>query len=187
MGKRFKRLDYTLKALRAPNSTAAAPDAPAGTIAKNYQDFAAGKKNLSYPRDEASKPGSLLEVSIRPFFFGGADGSETIVTQSKRADDEGTLDAIQTACNQVTVDIEAHQERKRFFPAQAIVTVVGASETTKTSQITGIQYSKKASASYTFPYGASATEKAEGNVRKEILTAAKALVTASVSFSTEKA
>ena len=68
MTKRFSRLDYALKSLRTPNSNNIAPDAPSGSILANYQQVAAGKKVLSYPRAEASNPGSLNKVSIRPFF-----------------------------------------------------------------------------------------------------------------------
>ena len=73
-----------------------------------------------------------------------------------------------------------------FFPAQAIVSVFSGTETEKTSQITGQKYKSKNAKSYTFPYGASVTEKAEGNVRKDISAAVAVLNNASVSFSSEK-
>ena len=186
MGKRFNRLDYALKSLRTPTGTGTTPDAPTGSILANYQEVASGKKTLSYPRAEASKPGNILQVSVLPFFFGGTTGSEAIVSFSKRVSDETTLDTVESACNHIVVDVDAHQEVKGFFPAQATVAVFDGTDSNKTSQITGVPYNSKDRKSYTFPYGASATEKAEGNVRKDILTAVNALANASVSFSSEK-
>jgi hypothetical protein len=184
--KRFSRLNYALTTLRTPTGTGITPDAPTGTIAKKYQDFKAGKVALSYPRNEDSKPEQLLQVSVLPFFFGGADGTEAIVKMSKRADDNETLSGVQSACNQIAVNLDTHAKLANFRPAKATVFDFGSTETTETSQITGVQYKKKTGKSYTFPYGASATEKAEGKVRKDIAVAVKALTTASVSFSSEK-
>lgn len=186
MAKRFSKLKYALETLRTPNSTTATPDAPAGTIARKYQDYKAGKVQLTYPRSEGSKPESILKVSIMPFYFGGAVGSEAIVAQSQRADEESTLAGIQTACNQITTDPELHARLAKFKPAKVTIFNFGATSTTETSQITGVKYSKKAGASYTFPYGANATEKTDSAVRKDILAAVKTLGTASASFSSEK-
>lgn len=184
--KRFSKLKYGLTMLRSPNSTGDTPDAPAGTVAKNFQDFAAGKKKLSYPRDEASKPGELLKISVLPFYFGGAAGKETIVTQSRRGDEQGSMNGVQSACNQIAADPETHSVLRGFVPAKAVVFDFGTATTSTTSQITGIRYDKRNGNSFTFAYGASATENAEGNVRADILTAVDAIGTASVSFTSEK-
>lgn len=184
--KRFSRLKYALTTLRTPNSTGETPDAPAGTVAKNFQDFAGGKTKLTYPRAEGSKPGEILTVSVLPFYYAGATGRETLVAQSKRADDQATMDGVQTACNQIAADLETHSRLADFIPAKATVFDFDSTSTTETSQITGLRYEKRGGASYTFPYGASATETAERNVRQDIITAVNAIGTASVSFTSEK-
>ena len=186
MAKRFKNLNYALKTLRPPNSTQPAPDAPQGSIAREYQDFKAGKRVIQYPRSADSKPGSLEIVSVLPFYYAGDDTKQTLVKQSQRSDTETTLDGVQTACNQLTADLDAHIRLENFIPAKAVVTVFSGTETQETSRITGIRYNKKAAKSYTFPYGASAAEKAERNVRQDIVAAVNLLTNASVSFSSEK-
>jgi hypothetical protein len=186
MAKRFSRLKYALEALKVPNSTTEPPDAPSGTVARKFQLFKAGKVNLKYPRNDGSKPEQLLEVSVLPFYFGGAAGTEAIVKQSKRADTEGTLGGVQTACNQITVNQETHAPLAKFQPAKATVFDFTGAKTPATSQITGLKYDKRTGKSFTFPYGASATEKTAAAVEKTILAAVKALATASVSFKSEK-
>ncbi|WP_319422745.1 hypothetical protein [Pleurocapsa sp. FMAR1] len=186
MAKRFSRLKYGLEMLRAPNSTAPTPDAPTGTVAKKFQDFVGKKTRLVYPRAADSKPGEINKVSVLPFYFNGAAGKETIVAQSKRADEAAPLAGVQTQCNQITVDFENHVKLAGFIPAKVTVFDYGTASTSTLSQITGERYDKKNGKSYTFPYGASATEKAEAEVRKGISAAVVTLGTASVSFSREK-
>ena len=186
MAKRFAKLKYGLDMLRIPNSTAAAPDAPSGTIARKFQDYKAGKVKLTYTREDGSKPEAILKVSILPFYFGGVAGTEAIVAQSKRADDKTELSGVQTQCNQITVNPELHAKLAKFIPAKATIFDYGTTSVPETSQITGIRYDKKAGNSYTYPYGADTAEKTEGEVRRGILAAVKTLGTASVSFSNEK-
>ena len=186
MAKRFSRLKYGLDMLRTPNSNNPAPDAPTGTIAKRFQDYVSKKIRPTYVRSEASKPDAILKVSVLPFYFNGVAGKETIVAQSKRADDASTLAGVQTACNQLAANFETHVVLRGFKPAQAIVFDYGTTSTSTTSQITGVRYDKRSGQSYTFPYGASATEKAESEVRKDILAAVTQIGTASVSFKSEK-
>lgn len=186
MARRFKNLDYALKLLRTPTGTGTPPSAPAGSILKEYQDYASGAKAITYTRTEDSKPEAILKISVLPFFFGGVDGSEAIVSQSKRSDDNSALSGIQTACNQKAVDLDTHKTLRGFIPAKATVFDFTGGTTTPNSKITGVKYTKRTGKSYTFPYGASAAEKAEGNVRKDILTAVTAVATASVSFTSEK-
>lgn len=185
MARRFAKLKYGLDMLRAPNSTTPAPDAPAGTVARKFQDYKGGKVKLTYTRSAASKPGEIIKVSILPFHFGGEAGSEAIVAQSKRADEKSEMSGVQTQCNQITVNSVIHKKLARFIPAKATVFDYGTTTTSETSQITGIRYDKKAGNSYTFPYGASTAEKAEREVRKGILAAVETLGTASVSFKGE--
>ncbi|NJK58733.1 MAG: hypothetical protein HC939_23515 [Pleurocapsa sp. SU_5_0] len=186
MVKRFSRLKYALETLRTPNSTAAAPDAPAGTVARKFQDYKGGKVKLTYTRSADSKPGQIQKVSILPFYFGGAENSEAIVAQSARAILNSDLSAVRTQCNQKVANFETDAKLSRFIPAKATVFDYGTATTSETSQITGIRYDKKTGNSYTYPFGASATEKTPGEVRKGILAAVTALGTASVSFSDER-
>ncbi len=186
MARRFSRLKYALTTLRTPNSNAPTPDAPANTIARNFQDFASGKTKLVYSRDDNSNPGEILKTGILPFFFGGNPANGAIVALSKRADEKATLDSVQSACNHVTYDPESQTKIQGFKPAQVTVFDYGTGSASPTSQITGIKYSKRIGNSFTFPYGASATEKAENKVRGDILIAVEALTTASASFHSEK-
>lgn len=186
MTKRFSRLQYALTTLRTPTGIGVIPDAPTGTIAKKFQDYKAGKVKLNYTRDDGSKPIAILKVSILPFYFGGVAGTEAIVAQSKRADDKTELDGIQTQCNQITVNFETHTKLSKFIPAKVTVFDFGTGTKSEPSQITGVRYTTKAGNSYTFPFGASTTEKTPGEVRKGIIAAVNTLGTASVSFSDER-
>lgn len=175
-----------LELLRTPNSNTPAPDAPQGSILKNFQDFNSKKTIVSYPRSEDSKPGSIEKVSVLPFYFGGADDKQTLVPFSQRVDDESSLDGVQSACNHVQADVENHLELRGFIPAKATVTVLSGTTSQETSKITGIRYQKRNGKSYTLPYGASNAEKAEGNVRADIVAAVNALGNAAISFTSEK-
>jgi hypothetical protein len=186
MAKRFSRLKYALALLKTPNSTDEPPDAPSGSVIRKYQLYKGGKVDLKYPRDASSKPEQLKEVSVLPFYFGGLVGTEAIVKQSKRADEAGTLQGVQTACNQIAVDIATHSVLAKFHPARATVFDYTGASTVATSQITGLKYDKRAGKSYTFPYGASAAEKTPASVEKTIIAAVKAITTASVGFVAER-
>jgi hypothetical protein len=184
--KRYSRLKYGLDILRPPNSTAPAPDAPVGTVARKYQDYAGKKVKLTYVRSATSKPEALLKVSILPFYYGGVAGTEAIVNQSKRADIASNLGGIQTQCNQVTVNFDTHKKLSNFIPAKVTVHDFTNTVTKEVSKITGLNYDKKAGASYTFPFGATTTEKSPSEVIKGILAAVNTLGTASASFTPEK-
>jgi hypothetical protein len=186
MAKRFSRLKYALSTLRTPLGSGVIPDAPAGTIARKYQDYQAGKVKLTYTRTNDSKPEAILRVSILPFHFGGVAGTEAIVAQSARASLATAPNEVQTACNQIVVNPELHSKLDRFKPARVTVFDYSETKAPETSQITGLAYEKRVGKSYTFPYGASATEKTDSAVRKAILVAVKAIGTASASFSSEK-
>lgn len=187
MAKRFKNLKYALKTLRAPNSTQPVPDAPSGSIAREFQDYQAGKRVIEYTRAEDSKPEQILTVSILPFYYAGEAGKETLVPFSKRTSDRSDLNPIKTACNHVVASVDTHLNLNNFIPAKAVVTVYSGTETQAASQITGVRYQKKGAKSYTFPYGASTGSAAERDIRNDILLAVDALQSdTSVSFSSEK-
>ncbi|NJL53091.1 MAG: hypothetical protein HC930_14500 [Hydrococcus sp. SU_1_0] len=186
MVKRFSKLEYALKTLRTPTGTGAAPAAPAGSILKKYQDYAAGSVTLEYPRAADSKQGNILKVSVLPFFFGGGEQTGTIVSLSKRASEGSTIGSVKAACNHVVADESVHDERRGFQPAKATIFDYTGTNTSQVSKITGVKYQAKGGKSFTLPYGASATEKSESAVRKDIITAVKAISTASVSFKSER-
>jgi hypothetical protein len=156
MARRFKTLDAALKYLRTgDDANAAIPDAPAGTPLKLYQDWKAGKRQVSYTRESTSNPGSLDEARIKPFGLPTTDTTLVLVDISKRS-----LDAIQRTGLAVTdLNIIATGDANRiynFTPARATVNVgaaAGGDGTLETSKITGKKYKKKASDSFTFPFG----------------------------------
>ncbi|MGF1542871.1 MAG: hypothetical protein ACFCU5_20915 [Pleurocapsa sp.] len=188
MGRRFKRLNYALKALSAPNSDVKG-NAPAGSILDRYQKFKNGETILSYPRSPDSKPKSLEFVSVKPFFFGGAADSEAIIKYSKRTADAAAAAAVKALCNHVPVDNESHKVIARFRPAKVTLfkeTSEGATAP-ETSKITGVRYDKKRGNSYTLPFGASTADKSENEVRKKLLVPVLADATLNASFTPERA
>jgi hypothetical protein len=173
MPRRFKTLDAALKYLRTGDGeTAVTPDAPAGTPLKLYQDWKAGKRQVNYTRESTSNPGSLDEARIKPFGLPTADTTLVLVDISKRS-----LDAIQrTGLAAADLNIVATGDAERiynFTPARATVNVgaaAGGDGVLQTSKITGKKYKKKASDSFTFPFGRGAGEDAAYvKARSEIL------------------
>lgn len=185
MAKRFKNLEYALKMLRTSSTATSTPQAPEGSHLRQYQEFASKQRAVSYTRDSSSNPESIIKVAVLPFYFGGDDTKGTLVAQSKRADDASTMSGVQTACNQITANPQTHVKLHGFKPARATVFDYGTTVTSETSKITGVKYKKRSGKSYTFPFGASASEKKESEVRKGITAAVVTLGTASVSFSPE--
>jgi len=186
MAKRFSRLKYALKTLRTPAGDGAIPDAPAGTLLAKFQAYEKGETVVKYPRSADSKPESLLQASVLPFYFGGVATSGTIVKLSKRSSEATAVDAVQALCNLLPVDAEEHRYERGFVPAKAVVFVSTGTNTVDASKITGVPYSKRGGKSYTLPYGASAAETKESQVRKDILTAVAGITDASVSFRSER-
>lgn len=186
MAKRFSRLKYALDTLRTPTGTGTTPNPPAGSVLEKFQEVYSKKRKLTYTRDSGSNAQEILKVTILPFFFGAAPDSQTIVAQSKRANDNSDFNAVQEACNQIPANIETDSVLKGFSPAKVTLFKPTGATKSEPSQITGVKYTKKLGASYTFPYGASATEKAEGNVRKDILSKVPETSKATLSFTSEK-
>ncbi len=186
MAKRFSRLKYALTTLRSATVEGTPSVPPAGTVLNEFYKFHTRAVKPNYDRDTGSNPKEILKVTILPFFFGGAADSQVMVAQSKRANDSAAVNAIQEACNQVVANLETDVALRGFTPAK--VTAFDPTGATKSedSQITGIKYTKRVGSSYTFPYGASATEKAEGKVRKDILSKVPATSDINLSFSSEK-
>jgi hypothetical protein len=186
MAKRFSKLQRALETLRTPTGEGVVPDAPAGTILANYQDYRKGAVVIKYPRSASSLPEELIVSTVLPFFYGGVATSGAIVKFSKRASEASAADGIQQSCNLLAVDPETHSYKRKFIPAKVTAFVGTGSETEETSKITGAKYSKRGGQSYTFPYGASVAEATESQVRKDILTGVGSAENISLSFRSEK-
>ncbi len=87
MPKRFNNLDAALKYLRpvGANDTTEIPDAPTGTQLRNYQDYKAGKRMVTYTRATGSNPGDITGAALKPFGLPAADTSNFLVDISQRA------------------------------------------------------------------------------------------------------
>jgi hypothetical protein len=163
MTRRFSTLNAALKYLRTGDGAdAPIPDAPAGTPLRLYQDWKAGKRQVNYTRESSSNPGGLDEARIKPFGLPAADTTLVLVDISKRS-----LEAIQrTGLGVADLNIVAAGDANRiynFTPARATVNVApaaGGDGVVTTSKITGKKYKKKASDSFTFPFGRGAGEDA---------------------------
>lgn len=187
--RRFSRLRYALKSLQSPlGGTDNNP--AAGSILGNYKDFRDGKIVVDYTRDAASKPGSLVEVAVSPFYKILDATTPARVKMSKRVLDQGALAGTRTASNLITTVPAGAVEEQDYVPAKAIVFIPGVqAETLETSQITGVKYNPKEGASYTIPLGQATGEIYEGEVRGLVLVAVAAIagtIKSTVSFTSEK-
>lgn len=186
MAKRFNNLDAALKYLRT-NTGGLAPDAPAGSFLRTYQDWKAGKRAVSYTRDVGSKPGDLKIVAINPFALPADEDNLALVTLSARAR-ASTFGTGMIAAGGITeIPPVTATKLKRFVPAKATIFVPGTGTGKEPSKLTGVSYEKKGGTSYTFPYGAESATSKEAGIRK-IITAlvVQSNVRNSVSFSSEK-
>jgi hypothetical protein len=174
MPKRFNNLDAALKYLRKTGTgdTGEAPDAPAGSQLAQYQKYKGGKIAVTYTRAAGSNPKAIDELIVKPFALGGGTGETALVGVSRRAKEKigetgvalGDLNATEPTASNSANRIFG------FSPAKAVVNISATTTTNPTSKITGRPYKKRASESYTFPFGrASATDTYAG--RKEIILA----------------
>lgn len=186
MPQRYRQLRNALRTLRTPNSDGAVPQAPSGSILRNFQEVISGERVVSYTRSEASRQGSIEQISVFPFYAGGLANTEVLVGISRRANEETRVSGVRTACNHQAPDLDTHDVINNFQPAKAVVSIAGATSTERTSQITGERYQDDNSESYTLPYGATASEQFEGVVRATILVAVNGINNASVSFRPER-
>jgi hypothetical protein len=93
MAKRFRALEQGLKYLRVGTSDTN-PQAPAGTPLRQYQDWKAGTRTITYTREAASKPGKILKVGVNPFAYPVSAESLALVSLSKRANDNSSANTI---------------------------------------------------------------------------------------------
>lgn len=175
MPKRFNNLDTALKYLRPPGATDAAesPDAPVGSQLRQYQDFKAGKRVVSYTRASGSLPGNIVSAVLRPFALPAADTSNFLVDISQRS----ITNIASVGLTLATLNIDTTPEGTAnltkvigFTPARAIVrNVTGTGQGTPTpSKITGASYKKKAASSYSFPFGRSVADPSYSEVKAAI-------------------
>lgn len=187
MGKRFKNYRFALKTLINPD-TGTGSNPPSGTALANFQQYISGQKQISYTRDEASKPGEIVRVAINPFALPLNATNLVLVPFSKRVQDATDVNSVETACNHSSAT-GVINELNGFIPAKAVVFVSGgtAPSTDPKSQITGVPYKARSGSSYTLPYGQATGELTESEVRANILAAVEALpASATVSFNSEE-
>jgi hypothetical protein len=163
MTRRFSTLNAALKYLRTGDGEdAPIPDAPAGTPLRLYQDWKAGKRQVNYTRESSSNPGNLDEARIKPFGLPSADTTLVLVDISRRSSGKMQEAGLSPADLNIATTGEANRIYN-FTPARAIVNVgaaAGGDGIVTTSKITGKKYKKKASDSFTFPFGRGAGEDA---------------------------
>jgi hypothetical protein len=189
MARRFSRLGYALKSLQSP--LGGTDNNPAtGSILANYKDFRDGKKVVNYVRDAASKPGSLVDVGLNPFYSPLGTGEENwvVVKASNRAIVSTAVSAIRAQCNLDTTPSGAYEGIRGFQPAQVIVFVKSGTQldTKETSQITGVRYNPMEGTSYTLPYGQVTGSLYEEDVRANIITSNTVPATNKLRFTSER-
>lgn len=181
MAKRFNNLKAALKSLQSPTGTSD-NEPPANSILKNYKDFRDGKSDVSYPREDSSKPGSLVNKQIDPFGYTLGD-QPTIVSVSDRAL-TSIGSAILTAANQS--DVTDGAKVIGFVPAKATIfkKETNQVDTEVTSQITGVKYNPVEGNSFTIPFGQKTGSITQSAVRADIISAKTG--TDKVSFTSER-
>ena len=189
MPKRFNNLDAALKYLRSTGATqdAVAPDAPAGTQLRKYQDFKAGKIKVSYTRAATSNQIALDPVALLPFSGEASSTDKFIVGLSRRAKNNLTDAAVTLAVLNITETLTGANKVFGFTPATVTIrNITGTGSANKDSKITGAPYKiKGTSSSFTFPFGTKAATGSYSEVRSAILAAISADGNRSASFKPE--
>lgn len=142
--KRFSRLQYAAKTLKAT-----------GPVITKYQAFRSG--TATYNATSQARQGTV-KIGIRAFGVLAATPAAATIYASGvtgRANAQITANGL-SALTLGHRDIDtANTPSAGFNSAKLIVAVVNnASTTTPVSQITGLEYKKAATESYTFPFGA---------------------------------
>ncbi|PHJ62793.1 hypothetical protein VF14_26870 [Nostoc linckia z18] len=180
MGKRFNNLNAALKYLRPPgaNDTTEIPDAPSGSQLRQFQDYKAGKRMITYTRSTTSNPGDIAAAALKPFALPAANTNSFLVDISQRAITNFTAAGLSAAELNIDTTPEGITNLTKvngFTPARATVkNVTGTTATTKTSKITGDTYKSKAGASYTYPFGRSTDDPSYSEVKAAIAAAVAA-------------
>ena len=189
MPKRLNNLDAALKYLRSTGATqdAVAPDAPAGTQLRKYQDFKAGKIKVSYTRAATSNQIALDPVALLPCSGEASSTDKFIVGLSRRAKNNLTDAAVTLAVLNITETLTGANKVFGFTPATVTIrNITGTGSANKDSKITGAPYKiKGTSSSFTFPFGTKAATGSYSEVRSAILAAISADGNRSASFKPE--
>lgn len=106
------------------------------------------------PRPNGSLPGGFIRLSIIP--FGLPATQKIVVGASRRANSQLADDLV----NRVDADLTGATALGGFQPAKIVLFLGTGTSAPKTSEITRIEYQKRAGASFTHPFGAAtATER----------------------------
>ena len=173
MPKRFNNLIAALKLLRNPTASPSdeAPDAPAGSALREYQNYVQKKVAVTYTRAASSKPGSLIIIAIKPFALPSTDTTTVRTDLSERA--QGSFATFGLSAAELGIDTTLNDNDKTlagFRPAKAICrNITGTTTTTQTSKITKRPYKTKANASFTFPFGRTTAAPTFGQAKADIL------------------
>lgn len=141
--KRFSRLQYAAKTLKAT-----------GPVITKYQAFRSG--TAEYKAQSQPKQGSL-KLAVRAFGILAATPADAKIFATGvtgRSNSQQSANGLSdTELGHRDLDT-ANSPSAGFSPAKLIIAVVNtASVTTPLSQITGLEYKKAATESYTFPFG----------------------------------
>lgn len=167
---RFNNLKAALKFLQSP-SGGSDNEPPSGSVLKNFKDFRDGKTDVSYPVEDSSKPGSFLDYQVQAF---GREFTESPVRVPLSERANTNVGAIVTAGGAVEATTSA-TKILGFEPAKAVVfrPSGSVSATKEFSQITGLEYNKRAGDSYTVPFGAKTSGDRESTIRNAIRQASQ--------------
>ncbi|MBD1887963.1 hypothetical protein [Coleofasciculus sp. FACHB-SPT9] len=143
MGRRFSRLDYATRVLKAT-----------GGAIDNYKAFKAGTADYDV---EGQKRNGTVRIGVRPFgILVASPAAPTIYPSSLsgRADGQITANGLSklTLSHRDADDVNA--SGAGFNSAKIIVQVAAGATTSKISQITKLSYDKTPTESYTIPFGA---------------------------------
>ena len=194
MARRFNNLKSALRYLRPPgaNANSVVPDAPEGTQLRKFQDYRAGKVVVKITRATDSLPGNETFCSLKPFALLASETDKYLVNLSHRAS-EAIANTGLSFIDHLNVDTTPEatkglEKEKGFVPAKATVSLVPIGVGTPTeSKLTGDTYKKKATKTYTYPFGAGTTHTNYKTVKAAIIAAASTgTANRGVSFKPEK-
>jgi hypothetical protein len=175
MPKRFNNLDAALKYLRSTSADSddIAPDAPAGTQLRRYQDFKSGKIKVEYAREGTSNQIALDPVALLPFSNPASSTDKFIVQMSRRSKNNVGAAGVTLDLLNVSETLTDAEKIYGFTPARVTIrNISGTATTSKDSKITGAPYKVKGdAASYTFPFGSQATAGSYSEIRGAIIAA----------------
>lgn len=171
MAPRFGRIKYALNQLGMT-----------GGVGAQYLQFVQGQANYTVNGRER---GNDATVAIEPFGYDATDNIEALIGYSGRAAGAlGTFGLSAAILGHITAPT-GPQSIPGYQPARAVCLDAGATATTKTSQITGLQYKTAGGQSYTFPFGRVGT-KGEFSVQSDIVQAVEATPKNGVTFKPER-